>query len=201
MKKLALSVFTSKKWFRRSQKRGGLNGNFPTHGARIVRFFCYYVLVHLVTIAHCSAWQFFFFNFNLIGFIYLLRLGNYEQNGCTRQTELWNACRVLNIPAENITLINATQMQDDPTAHWKSPIIAKQILKQVHSLDIDLIITFDREGISHHANHCAIFFSSVSVYVASLLPAGLYYGSIQNSIWSKYSRIHLQVAVFSRWIR
>lgn len=82
---------------------------------------------------------------------------------------------MLNIPAENITLVNASQLQDDPSANWKSPIIAKQILKQVHSLDIDVIITFDREGVSHHPNHCAIFYSSVSVYVASLLPDGSYF--------------------------
>lgn len=101
--------------------------------------------------------------------------GNYGNNGRTRQIELWNACRVLNIPAENITLVNASQLQDDPSANWKSPIIAKQILKQVHSLDIDVIITFDREGVSHHPNHCAIFYSSVSVYLASLLPDGSYF--------------------------
>lgn len=85
---------------------------------------------------------------------------------------MWNACKLLHIPAENITIINATQLQDDPSVSWKSQIIAKQILKQVHSLDIDVIITFDREGVSHHANHCAIFYSSISIYVASLLPEG-----------------------------
>lgn len=98
--------------------------------------------------------------------------GNFDNNGRTRQIELWNACRVLNIPKDNITLVNATLLQDDPTVHWKSPIIAKQILKQVHSLDIDVIITFDRDGISHHGNHCAIFYSSVAIFVASLLPDG-----------------------------
>lgn len=108
-------------------------------------------------------------------FYFLWCAGNYEHNGRTRQIELWNACRALNIPAENITLVNATLLQDDPAATWKSPIIAKQILKQVHSLDIDVIITFDREGVSHHPNHCAIFYSSVSVYVASLLPDGWYF--------------------------
>lgn len=90
-----------------------------------------------------------------------------------RQCELWNACKILQIPDENITLINATLLPDDPNVSWKPQIIAKQILKQVHSLDIDTIITFDRDGVSHHANHCAIFYSSISIYVANLLQEGI----------------------------
>lgn len=94
--------------------------------------------------------------------------------GNIRQHELWNACKILNIPAENITLVNATLLPDDPTAKWKSQIIAKQILKQVHSLDIDTIITFDRDGVSHHENHCAIYYASISLYVANLLHEGAF---------------------------
>lgn len=51
-------------------------------------------------------------------------------------------------------------------------MIAKQILKQVHSLDIDAIITFDRDGVSHHPNHSAIFYASTSIYLAGLIPEG-----------------------------
>lgn len=92
--------------------------------------------------------------------------------GSQRLNELWKACTILNIPNENITLFKATLLPDDPTATWKSQIIAKQILKQVHTLDIDTLITFDRDGISHHPNHCAIFYSSISIYVANLLQEG-----------------------------
>lgn len=80
----------------------------------------------------------------------------------------------MKIPAENITLINASQLQDDPTVTWKPIIIAKQIMKQVHSLDIDTIVTFDRDGVSHHANHCAVYYASISVFVSNLLPEGKY---------------------------
>lgn len=69
--------------------------------------------------------------------------------------------------------MNATLLPDDPTVTWKPQIIAKHILKQVHSLDIDTIITFDRDGVSHHANHCALFYSSISIYVANLLQEGI----------------------------
>lgn len=118
----------------------------------------------------------YFFNNNfsktLVNISFAKFAGNHQKLGYTRQCELWSACKILNIPAENITLVNATLLPDDPTATWKAQIIAKQILKQVHSLDIDTIITFDRDGVSHHANHCAIFYSSISIYVANLLQEG-----------------------------
>lgn len=105
-------------------------------------------------------------------------IGNFGQIGQRRQQELWDACKELNVPAENITLMSATLLPDDPQVTWKPQLIAKQILKQVHSLDIDTIITFDRDGVSHHANHCAIFYASISIYVASLLQEGECFGSI-----------------------
>lgn len=110
--------------------------------------------------------------------------------GHLRQRELWNACKFLNIPAENITLMNATLLPDDSTVTWKPQIIAKQILKQVHSLDIDTIITFDRDGVSHHANHCAIFYSSISIYVANLLHEGNFHQNHQHFTLS-FGRVFL----------
>lgn len=126
--------------------------------------------------------------------------------GRQRQQELWNACKILNIKDENITLVKATLLPDDPAAAWKSQIIAKQILKQVHSLDIDTIITYDRDGVSHHPNHCAIFYSSISIYVANLLQEGIFLfisklASHFLHFKSDFLNGCLQDAVFLRWIR
>lgn len=98
--------------------------------------------------------------------------GDYEHKGSVRQKELWNACKILNIHDENITLIRATNLPDDPTASWKSKLIAKQVLKQVESLDIDAIITFDRDGVSHHVNHSAIYYATASICISGLIPDG-----------------------------
>lgn len=59
---------------------------------------------------------------------------------------------------------------DDPQVHWKAETIASQILKEVESLDIDALITFDREGVSHHPNHCAIYYATASLCLARLIP-------------------------------
>lgn len=103
---------------------------------------------------------------------YLLHtyLGNYDQKGSIRKEELWDSCRVLRLRDEHITIMNTTQLMDDPQVHWKAETIASQILKEVESLDIDALITFDREGVSHHPNHCAIYYATASLCLARLIP-------------------------------
>lgn len=134
--------------------------------------------------------------------------GNHAKMGRERQHELWNACKILNIKDENITLFKATLLPDDPTIAWKSQIIAKQILKQVHSLDIDTIITFDRDGVSHHSNHCAIFYASISIYVANLLQEGKKSFSFVCHLFFEIGNVfcffflfQLQAVDYLHWIR
>lgn len=97
-------------------------------------------------------------------------IGNYDQKGHVRKEELWQSCRVLRLRDEHITIKNTTQLLDDPQVQWKAETIASQILKEVESLDIDALITFDREGVSHHPNHCAIYYATASLCLARLIP-------------------------------
>lgn len=101
---------------------------------------------------------------------YPIHIGNYNQKGSIRKGELWDSCRVLRIRDEHITIMNTTQLTDDPQVQWKAETIASQILKEVESLDIDALITFDREGVSHHPNHCAIYYATASLCLARLIP-------------------------------
>lgn len=71
---------------------------------------------------------------------------------------------------ENITLITATHLIDDPNVNWKTETIAKLILRSLESLDIDVLITFDREGVSHHPNHSAIYYATASLCLSGLIP-------------------------------
>ncbi|KAL5274810.1 PIGL family protein [Megaselia abdita] len=109
---------------------------------------------------------------NLGSQIYLLCLshGNYEKHGCKRRSELWEACKVLGIPEENITLFNCSQLPDDPNIEWKVQTIANIISNTVDSLDIQAVITFDREGVSQHPNHTAVYYATASLCLNSLLP-------------------------------
>lgn len=104
--------------------------------------------------------------------VYLLCLshGDYEGEGSRRREELWNACAVLNIAEENVTLVNATLLPDGPHFDWKIETICQFISKEVETLDIDLLITFDRHGVSHHPNHCAIYYAVASLCLSKLIP-------------------------------
>jgi N-acetylglucosaminylphosphatidylinositol deacetylase len=78
---------------------------------------------------------------------------------------------MLGISPQNITLFNCTLLPDNPTVEWKPELLSDIIQSHVEMLDIDLLITFDREGISQHKNHQAIYFATASLYLAGSLPA------------------------------
>lgn len=85
---------------------------------------------------------------------------------------MWQACAQLGIPESNIILVNATNLPDDPNVDWKTDAVANIILHTVESLGIQAIITFDRDGVSQHPNHCAVYYAAASLCLANLLPKG-----------------------------
>ncbi|XP_055546312.1 N-acetylglucosaminyl-phosphatidylinositol de-N-acetylase [Wyeomyia smithii] len=103
-------------------------------------------------------------------FLLCLSEGNYGQRGDQRRQELWDACESLGIKPEDITLLNATHLRDDPALEWKAVTIANQILKYLESLEIDLMVTFDKDGISGHPNHSAIYYATASLCLSGLIP-------------------------------
>ncbi|KAH8420721.1 hypothetical protein KR222_003121 [Zaprionus bogoriensis] len=106
--------------------------------------------------------------------VYVLCLsnGNYEQQGQVRRDELFRACKRLGIVESNIILVNATNLPDDPNVDWRADAVARFILHTVESLDIQAIFTFDRDGVSSHPNHCAVYYAAASLCLANLLPKG-----------------------------
>lgn len=104
--------------------------------------------------------------------VYILCLsnGNYEGKGHIRRKELWSACHELGVPDENICIIMDTRMKDDPKLQWPVPVIAKLIHHKLESLDIDTLVTFDRGGVSSHANHSAVFYAVAYMFVEKLIP-------------------------------
>ncbi|KAG4065075.1 hypothetical protein HA402_007472 [Bradysia odoriphaga] len=100
--------------------------------------------------------------------VYLLML--VELLGNIRKHELYDAARVLRLKDEHITLMNSTLLADDPNLNWRTELVAKQIRKEVESLDIEALITFDRDGVSYHPNHCTIYYAAASLCLAGYLP-------------------------------
>ncbi|XP_049879163.1 N-acetylglucosaminyl-phosphatidylinositol de-N-acetylase [Pectinophora gossypiella] len=96
--------------------------------------------------------------------------GNYEGKGQIRRSELWDACKELGVPGQNICLIMDTRLRDDPKCQWPVPIVAKLIQHRLESLDIDTLVTFDRGGISSHPNHSAVFYAVAYMFVEKLVP-------------------------------
>ncbi|CAB3222228.1 unnamed protein product [Arctia plantaginis] len=101
--------------------------------------------------------------------ILCLSNGNYEGKGKIRRTELWAACHELGVPDENICVIMDSRLQDDPKVQWPVPVIAKLIHHHLEALDIDTLVTFDRGGVSSHANHSAVFYAVAFMFVEKLI--------------------------------
>lgn len=98
-------------------------------------------------------------------------VGNFEKQGYIRKDELWNSCRVLSIHPQNITLVNCTLLPDNPNIEWKVELVSQLIQNHVETLDIDLLITFDKDGVSLHKNHQAIYYATASLCLSGLMPA------------------------------
>ncbi|XP_059620767.1 N-acetylglucosaminyl-phosphatidylinositol de-N-acetylase [Phlebotomus argentipes] len=103
-------------------------------------------------------------------YLLCLSIGDHEQKGRIRREELFRSCHILNMRPENITIMNLTELPDDPGVEWKVGTIARQIEQMVDALEIEALITFDRDGVSQHPNHTAIFYAASSLCLAGMMP-------------------------------
>lgn len=97
--------------------------------------------------------------------------GDFDKEGHLRKDELWSSCRTLNINAQDVYLMKCTLLPDDPQVEWKVEVLSQLILNYVEALDIDLLLTFDKEGISQHKNHQAIYYGTASLCLSGLMPS------------------------------
>ncbi|KAG5683311.1 hypothetical protein PVAND_012597 [Polypedilum vanderplanki] len=104
-------------------------------------------------------------------FVLCMSKGDHEKLGNVRKDELWNACRCLDIQPQDITLTHCTNLPDDPNTEWKVELLSSLILNQVEALDIDLVITFDKDGVSQHKNHQALYYAVASLCLSGLMPS------------------------------
>jgi len=86
-----------------------------------------------------------------------LSQGNDEGLGETRALELVASCAVFGIPAARCHSIDDPRLPDSMTVQWPREVIAAHVARYVEEHSIDLIVTFDSDGVSDHANHKALY--------------------------------------------
>ncbi|KAK6621242.1 hypothetical protein RUM43_011548 [Polyplax serrata] len=161
----------------------------------IVFSFCFYCFIirtklvrHMGTIANCKNVLFvtshpddecMFFGPTIISLsnrpdfsVYLLCLsrGNFQNLGKVRKKELYESCKILNVPESHVQIVNSTLLQDDPTVNWNQEVVADIILNFIETYSIDAILTFDRNGVSNHPNHSSLFYAMAHLCLEKKLP-------------------------------
>lgn len=91
--------------------------------------------------------------------VFLLCMSPGREPGHTRKQELFASCKVLGIPDSNIILMRHSKLRDDPSVRWREELVSDIILRQVASLAIDTVVTFDRHGVSGHRNHISLYYA------------------------------------------
>jgi len=124
---------------------------------------------------------------NVIIYLMCLSTGDNMGFGKIRKKELYNACKLLGIKDECITIQNHTQLPDAMDVKWPIEIISQLILQHIESYDIDTLITFDKEGVSKHVNHCSIYYAIANLSTTKKLPKScLVYVLESTNIIRKY---------------
>ena len=90
-------------------------------------------------------------------FLLCLSNGNHEGLGRIREKELEKSCKALQFE-EAPTIIDDPDLQDGPNNHWAPALVAEHIervlkTKAADKEAIDMIVTFDDQGVSGHPNH------------------------------------------------
>ncbi|GAB0091650.1 N-acetylglucosaminyl-phosphatidylinositol de-N-acetylase [Sergentomyia squamirostris] len=114
-------------------------------------------------------------------YLLCLSIGDHDQKGRIRRDELFQSCRVLKMRPENVTIMNFTELPDDPSVEWKVALIAKQIEHTIDALDIEALITFDRDGVSQHPNHSAIYYAASSLCLTGTMPNNCKFYTLEST--------------------
>ncbi|WWD18200.1 hypothetical protein CI109_102650 [Kwoniella shandongensis] len=84
-----------------------------------------------------------------------MSIGNFDGLGEIRRKELVDSYAVLGVEQEKVEIIDHQYLQDG-MRYWDSMTIASIVQRSLSSNPADLIITFDKFGITRHRNHIAL---------------------------------------------
>ena len=87
------------------------------------------------------------------GHLIVFSKGNYEGLAQQREKELILSCEQLGIPSDRCLSFNRTEFPDHPQQWWPKELLRDLIDAYLLKNEINLLISFDRDGISGHVNH------------------------------------------------
>ncbi|XP_059126866.1 N-acetylglucosaminyl-phosphatidylinositol de-N-acetylase isoform X2 [Peromyscus eremicus] len=120
-------------------------------------------------------------------FLLCFSTGNYYNQGEIRRKELLQSCDVLGIPPPNVTIIDNSEFPDDPGVQWDTERVASTLLQHININDINLVVTFDAEGVSGHNNHIALYKAVRALHSEGKLPKGCSVLTLQSvNVLRKY---------------
>ena len=82
--------------------------------------------------------------------------GNHVGLGEIRAMELLGSCRALHIPPERCISLDLPHIQDNPKVWWSEQKLIPIIEEYVNKWSIDVLVSFDDQGVSGHINHRAV---------------------------------------------
>ena len=95
--------------------------------------------------------------FKSVGQVFLLCLskGDHDGLGTVREEELQNSAKKIGIPEGHLKIVDSEDLQDGPRNMWRVEHVGEEVGKFARLCRPDIIITFDRYGVSGHPNHIA----------------------------------------------
>lgn len=90
--------------------------------------------------------------------VYLVCLskGDYYNQGDLRKKELIASCSKLGILPYHVTIVDDESFKDGPDYEWDIDKLGERILSVIKRVSAESVITFDKAGVSGHANHVAV---------------------------------------------
>lgn len=97
--------------------------------------------------------------FKSVGQVFLLCLsnGNADGLGEVREQELQDSSKKMGLPPSNLHISDHPGLQDGMRNTWSAEHVTEEVVKFARQCKPDIIITFDRYGVSGHPNHIAVF--------------------------------------------
>jgi len=127
--------------------------------------------------------------FTPTGHILSLSAGNADGLGAARTVEMRAACWALNIASENCIVLDQQALPDSMHVWWPEDVIRYWTKVYIEKWKIDLIVTFDENGISGHANHRAINAALVKAVNTDLDFPSVFTLRTTRSVLFKYASI------------